>query len=276
MITEQAGETWDRDLDHLLTTIGHHFGRVEPRRRMRDYVRALLGPVARKNSWQLAEHAGHAAPDALQHLLSRARWNPDGIRDDQQVYVAEHLGRPDGVLIIDDTGFLKKGTTSAGVQRQYSGTAGRTENCQIGVFAAYASTAGRALVGRELYLPKSWTDDRDRCRAAKVPDQREFATKNTLAAIIVRRALVSPRTPPAVRTTAFAGCWNFGCRLCSGRLQVSVLPGRTTHRQALRTGPRPGMGTPLLRRGGRRDNASTTGRRPSCVRWTNTTTRTAC
>lgn len=192
MITEQAGETWDRDLDHLFTTIGHHFGRVEPRRRMRDYVRALLGPVARKNSWQLAEHAGHATPDALQHLLSRARWDPDGIRDDLQAYVAEHLGRPNGVLIIDDTGFLKKGTTSAGVQRQYSGTAGRTENCQIGVFAAYTSTAGRALVDRELYLPRSWTDDRDRCRAAKVPDQREFATKNTLAATIVRRALASP------------------------------------------------------------------------------------
>ncbi|MCJ0871194.1 transposase, partial [Streptomyces sp. AP-93] len=116
-------------MDHLFTTIGHHFGRVEPRRRMRDYVRALLGPVARKNSWQLAEHAGHATPDALQHLLSRARWNPDGIRDDLQAYIAEHLGRPNGVLIIDDTGFLKKGTTSAGVQRQYSGTAGRTENC---------------------------------------------------------------------------------------------------------------------------------------------------
>lgn len=124
MITEQAAETWDRDLDHLFTTIGRHFGRVEPRRRMRDYVRALLAPVARKNSWQLAEHAGHATPDGLQHLLSRARWNPDDIRDDLQTYVAEHLGRPDGVLIIDDTGFLKKGTTSAGVQRQYSGTAG--------------------------------------------------------------------------------------------------------------------------------------------------------
>ncbi|WP_425579471.1 transposase, partial [Streptomyces lacrimifluminis] len=111
-------------MDHLFTTIGHHFGRVEPRRRMRDYVRALLAPVARKNSWQLAEHAGHSTPDGLQHLLSRARWNPDDIRDDLQTYIAEQLGCPDGVLIIDDTGFLKKGTTSAGVQRQYSGTAG--------------------------------------------------------------------------------------------------------------------------------------------------------
>ncbi|WP_412775252.1 IS701 family transposase [Streptomyces violaceus] len=191
MTTEQA-ETWDRDLDDLFTNIGHRFGRVEPRRRMRDYVRGLLAPVARKNSWQLAENAGHSTPNGLQHLLSRARWDPDAIRDDLQVFVAERLGRPDGVLIVDDTGFLKKGTTSAGVQRQYSGTAGRTENCQIGVFAAYASSAGRALVDRELYLPKSWTDDRDRCRAAKVPDEREFATKNTLAATIVRKALSSP------------------------------------------------------------------------------------
>ncbi|WP_234045535.1 IS701 family transposase [Streptomyces adelaidensis] len=189
-MTAQA-ETWDRDLDDLFTTIGHRFGRVEPRRRMRDYVRGLLAPVGRKNSWQLAEHAGHLTPDGLQHLLSRARWDPDDIRDDLQTYIAGQLGRPNGVLIIDDTGFLKKGTTSAGVQRQYSGTAGRTENCQIGIFAAYASTAGRDLVDRELYLPKSWTDDRDRCRAAKVPDEREFATKNTLAATIARRALSS-------------------------------------------------------------------------------------
>ncbi|WP_370685172.1 IS701 family transposase [Streptomyces sp. MnatMP-M27] len=192
MATEQADETWDHDLDELFIDIGHRFGRVEPRRRMRDYVRGLLAPVARKNSWQLAEQAGHATPDGLQHLLSRARWDPDEIRDDVQAFVAESIGRPEGVLIVDYTGFLKKGTTSAGVQRQYSGTTGRTENCQIGVFAAYASTAGRALVDRELYLPKSWTTDRARCRAAKIPDEREFATKGDLARAIVLRALASP------------------------------------------------------------------------------------
>ena len=106
MITEQAAATWDRDMDHLFIAIGHRFGCVEPRRRMRDYLRALLAPVARKNSWQLAEHTGHATPDGLQHLLSRARWNPDDIRADLQTYIAEQLGRPDGVLIVDDTGFL--------------------------------------------------------------------------------------------------------------------------------------------------------------------------
>jgi SRSO17 transposase len=159
---------------------------------MRDYVRGLLAPVTRKNSWQLAEHAGHSTPDGLQHLLAQAAWDPDEIRDDLQTFVAERIGESDGVLILDDTGFLKKGTTSAGVQRQYSGTAGRTENCQIGVFAAYASTKGRALVDRELYLPKSWTGDRERCRAAKIPDERDFHTKGDLAKHLVLRALASP------------------------------------------------------------------------------------
>ncbi|MFE3584444.1 IS701 family transposase [Streptomyces vinaceus] len=192
MTGARVGEQWNLDLDDLFVTIGHRFGRVELRRRMRDYVRGLLSPVARKNSWQLAEHAGHATPDGLQHLLAGAKWDPDDIRDDLQEYVAGKLGESDGVLIIDDTGFIKKGTTSAGVQRQYSGTAGRTENCQIGVFAAYATALGRALVDRELYLPKSWTEDRERCRAARVPDEREFATKGELARRIVLRSLASP------------------------------------------------------------------------------------
>ncbi|MET9729078.1 IS701 family transposase [Streptomyces zaomyceticus] len=179
-------------MEDLFLTVGHRFGRVELRRRMRDYVRGLLAPVARKNSWQLAEQAGHPTPDGLQHLLASSKWDPDDIRDDLQEYVADKLGENDGVLIIDDTGFIKKGTTSAGVQRQYSGTAGRTENCQIGVFAAYASARGRALVDRELYLPKSWTEDRERCRIARVPDEREFATKGELARHMVLRALASP------------------------------------------------------------------------------------
>ncbi|MGP3947112.1 IS701 family transposase [Streptomyces sp. 6N106] len=192
MITEYAAAQWDLELDDLFLTIGHRFGRVELRRRMRDYVRGLLAPVARKNSWQLAEQAGHPTPDGLQHLLAGSKWEPDDIRDDLQKYVAGKLGEAGGVLIVDDTGFIKKGITSAGVQRQYSGTAGRTENCQIGVFVGYASARGRALVDRELYLPKSWTEDRERCRAARVPDEREFATKGELARHMVLRALASP------------------------------------------------------------------------------------
>ncbi|MEY9849722.1 SRSO17 transposase [Streptacidiphilus sp. BW17] len=184
-------DVWDRELNELLLRIGARFTRVEPRRRMRDYVCGLLGPVGRKNSWQLAEFAGHPAPHRLQHLLARACWNADEVRDDLQTYLAEQLGTPEGVLIIDDTSFVKKGTVSASVQRQYSGTAGRTENCQIGVFAAYASTKGHALVDRELYLPKSWTEDRERCRTARVPDDRGFATKLELARTMIKRALAS-------------------------------------------------------------------------------------
>ncbi|MER5987620.1 transposase [Streptomyces sp. NPDC001787] len=130
MITEHVAEQWDLELDDLFVTIGHRFSRVELRRRMRDYVRGLLAPVARKNSWQLAEQAGHATPDGLQHLLAGAKWEPDDISNELQEYVAHKLGEDDGVLIIDDTGFIKKGTTSAGVQRQYSGTAGR-RGCRL-------------------------------------------------------------------------------------------------------------------------------------------------
>ncbi|MER6690632.1 IS701 family transposase [Streptomyces minutiscleroticus] len=192
MFNEAPTSAWDGELEELFLRIGSRFGRVEPRRRVRDYVRGLLAPVGRKNGWQLAEWAGHAAPDGLQYLLSRSRWDADCVRDDLQQYVADQLGHTDGVLIVDDTGFVKKGGTSAGVQRQYSGTAGRTENCQIGVFAAYAGSRGHALVDRDLYLPRSWTGDRDRCRAARIPDERVFATKNDLARAMVRRAHASP------------------------------------------------------------------------------------
>ncbi|MFE3906361.1 IS701 family transposase [Streptomyces sp. NPDC059153] len=191
-MSDEPTGVWEEGLAELLLRIGRRFARVESRRRVRDYVRGLLGPVGRKNGWQLAEYAGHATPDGLQHLLSRSRWEADEVRDDLHAYVAEYLGADNGVLIIDDTGFVKKGTTSAGVQRQYSGTAGRTENCQIGVFAAYATFRGHTLVDRELYLPKSWTEDRERCRAARVPDDRVFATKGELARAIILRALTSP------------------------------------------------------------------------------------
>ncbi|MDX2939556.1 IS701 family transposase [Streptomyces ipomoeae] len=195
-------DVWAGELDEVLLRVGHRFGRADPRRRMRDYVRALLGPVGRKNSWQLAEYAGHNAPHGFQNLLNRAQRDADAVRDDMRAYAAERLGEPDGVLVIDETGFLEKGDTSAGVQRQCSGTAGRTENCQVAVFAAYASRRGRTLVGRELYLPKSWTSDRERCRAAKVPDSRGFAAKTESARILVTRALASPL--PFSRVTADA------------------------------------------------------------------------
>lgn len=168
---------------------GRSFRRVEPRRRALAYVLGLLSPLAGKNGWTLAEAAGENTPDGMQRLLNRSAWDADAVRDDLRDYVAEHLGDTDGVLIIDETGFLKKGTKSAGVQRQYSGTAGRTENCQLGVFLAYASAHGRTLIDRELYLPQSWcADDRRRTEAA-VPAKVRFATKPALGLQMLRRAL---------------------------------------------------------------------------------------
>jgi SRSO17 transposase len=151
--------------------------------------------VERKNSWQLAEAAGDAAPDRMQRLLGNARWDLRGVRDDVRDYVFEELGDASGVLIVDETGFIKKGSGSAGVQRQYSGTAGRVENCQLGVFLAYACTRGRALIDAELYLPKSWLGDRERCARAGIGDQVTFATKPALAQAMLERALHAGDTP---------------------------------------------------------------------------------
>src|SRR3954468_22313884 len=181
--------SWADELDAVAGRIGRHIARSEPRQRAPGYIRGLLGTAERKNGWQLAEHLGDATPDGVQHLLARAAWDADAVRDDLTRYVAEHLGEPGGVLVVDETGFLKKGRKSAGVQRQYSGTAGRIENCQPGVFLAYRSARGQALIDRELYLPRSWTDDRARCREAAVPDSVGFATKSQLAQRMLERAL---------------------------------------------------------------------------------------
>jgi SRSO17 transposase len=180
---------WAAGLGELHARIAGRFARAEPRRRVLAYLRGLVGNVGRKNGWQLAEHAGERTPDGMQRLLATADWDPDLVRDDLRAYVVEHLGDPGGVLVADETGFLKKGTTSVGVQRQYSGTAGKVDNCQLGVFLAYASPKGRAFIDRELYLPKAWTDDPARCRAARVPEQVEFRTKPQLARVMLQRAL---------------------------------------------------------------------------------------
>ena len=182
---------WAAGLDALHARIAGRFARAEPRRRVLAYLRGLLGNVGRKNGWQLAEHAGEATPDGMQRLLSTADWDPDLVRDDLRGYVLEHLGDPAAVLVVDETGFPKKGTTSVGVQRQYSGTAGKVDNCQLGVFLAYAGPKGRAFIDRELYLPRAWTNDPARCRAARVPEQVEFRTKPQLARMLLERALDS-------------------------------------------------------------------------------------
>jgi len=179
------------ELDRVHERIAGRFGRAEPRARVREYVCGLVAGLERKNGWTLAEHAGEVCPDGMQRLLRRADWDVDGVRDDIRDYVVEQLGDRDGVLIADDTGFLKKGIRSAGVQRQYSGTAGRTENCQVGVFLAYASRHGHALIDRELYLPPCWAEDRDRRRAAGIPQEVEFVTKPRQAQAMISRALAA-------------------------------------------------------------------------------------
>lgn len=189
MLTAEDLAAWITGLDDLFARVAGRFTRVEPRRRARAYVRGLLAPLAGKNGWTLAEAAGDATPDGMQRLLNAATWDVDGVRDDVRAYAVEHLGEHDGVLVVDETGFLKKGTRSAGVQRQYSGTAGRIENCQLGVFLAYTTSKGRTLIDRELYLPKSWTGDRQRCQEAAIPDEVEFATKPVLAQQMLARAL---------------------------------------------------------------------------------------
>jgi SRSO17 transposase len=199
---------WRAGLDDLLALVAGRFPRVEPRLRARAYVRGLLAPLASKNGWTLAEAAGNATPDGMQRLLNRAAWDADGARDDVRGYVARHLGDAGGVLVVDETGFLKKGTRSAGVQRQYSGTAGRVENCQLGVFCGYVAGKGRALIDRELYLPESWTGDRDRCREAGVPDDVLFATKAGLARAMLGRALDAG--VPAAWVTADEACGRDG------------------------------------------------------------------
>lgn len=175
-------------LDALVGLIGGRFGRVEPRRRVGAYLRGLLAGLERKNGWTLAEYAGALSPDGMQRLLRTAGWDVDGVRDDLRGYVLEHLGGPDGVWVVDETGFIKKGRRSAGVQRQYTGTTGKIDNCQVGVFLTYAGARGRALVDRELYLPRSWTTDRDRCRDAGIPERVGFATKPALGLAMLGRA----------------------------------------------------------------------------------------
>jgi SRSO17 transposase len=184
-----AVATWAEDLEAVHARMAPRFARAEPRRRALAYLRGLLSPVERKNGWQLAEQAGEATPDGMQHLLARADWDADQVRDDLRAYVVEHLGDARAVLVIDETGFLKKGTKSVGVQRQYSGTAGRIENCQIGVFLAYTSPQGRTFLDRELYVPKEWAADRERRREAAVPETVEFRTKPQLARVMLERAL---------------------------------------------------------------------------------------
>jgi SRSO17 transposase len=180
---------WRREFDELMLRVGGRFARVEPRRRMAGFIRGLLAGLPRVNCWSIAEHAGEGGPRGMQRLLSAAVWDDAGVRDDLRAYVLEHFADPGAVLVVDETGDLKKGIATVGVQRQYTGTAGRTENAQVAVYLAYAAPAGSAFIDRALYLPRSWASDPARCRAAGIPQDTAFATKPALATEMITRAL---------------------------------------------------------------------------------------
>ena len=181
--------TWEPQLDNLTRRIAKRFARTEVREQARDYLIGLLSPVERKNGWQLAEHLGHQNPYRVQHLLDRAVWDDAKVREDLRAYVLENLADPAGILVIDESGFLKKGDKSVGVQRQYCGTAGRVENCQVGVFLGYATKKGHTLLDTKLYLPEDWANDAKRRKEAKVPKRVTFATKPQLAKTMLLDAL---------------------------------------------------------------------------------------
>jgi SRSO17 transposase len=205
-LAEQTGAAWARTVETLHLRLRPRFSRAEPRQRVRAYLDGLVSTVERKNSWQLAEHAGEATPTGMQRLLAGATWDADAVRDDLRAYVVEQLGDPTGVLILDETGFPKQGTHSAGVARQYSGTTGRRENQQIGVFLAYASPRGCVLLDRALYLPEPWTTDPARRTEAGIPATVEFATKGELAQAMLEQAFVA-QVPAAwvVADTVYGG-----------------------------------------------------------------------
>lgn len=208
----QMHAQWETMFAALYHRIAPAFARRETRERSRRYLLGLLSRAERKNGWQLAEMMQESGPQGMQRLLNAAQWDAGVVRDVLRTYVVEHLGVPDGVLVVDETGFLKKGQASVGVARQYSGTAGRVENCQVGVFLAYASGHGSAFIDRDLYLPEAWSQNRPRCAAAGVPDTVSFATKTQLAQQMLAR--VHAANVPArwvVADTVYSGddlrCW---------------------------------------------------------------------
>jgi len=188
-VDRRTVRSWIEELDTVSERIAPRFARSELRERARSYLRGLLSGAERKNSWRLAEVAGNTTPYGLQHLLGRANWDADEVREDLREYVLDRLGDEDVVLVVDETGFIKKGQKSVGVKRQYTGTAGKTENCQVGVFLAYASSRGQAFIDRELYLPEEWASDEERRERAGVPEEIGMRTKPALAKEMLGRAL---------------------------------------------------------------------------------------
>jgi SRSO17 transposase len=251
-------DRWRAGFEDMFALAAGQFAQVESRRRARMYLLGLLWGAERKNSWTIAEAAGDLSPDGMQRLLNFYSWDADAVRDALRGYVLQALGDPSGVAVADETGFLKKGTKSAGVQRQYSGTAGRIENCQLGVFLAYVSPRGRALIDRELYLPVSWTADRGRCAEAGIGSEVGFATKPELARRMLARLLAAGQRPawftadeaygdnPGLRAWLEDQDLNYVLALsCDQRLSTPTGPARADKLAALA----PGQGWQLLSAG---------------------------
>jgi len=223
---------WEQELTAFKSLLNAAFGRAELRRSASAFIDGLLSGVARKTGWQLAEQAGLERPYRLQSLLGRSSWQADTLRDVVRADVLATLGDAGGVLVVDETGFLKKGTHSVGVARQYSGTAGRVENCQVGVFVAYASRFGQALIDRRLYLPEAWANDATRRRGAAVPETVAFQTKPAIAAEMIAAALDAGAPCAFVLADALYGADSRIRRMLEARRQPYVLATRLTIRYA--------------------------------------------
>lgn len=220
---------WQADLEALKRLIAPALGRLETRTSASAFIDGLLSSAERKTGWMLSEEAGLERPYRIQSLLGRSSWSADGLRDLVQQYVVETLGDAAGVLVIDETGFLKKGVHSVGVARQYTGTAGRIENSQVGVFACYASRFGHALIDRQLYLPKPWAEDAERRKKAQVPEDVVFATKPAMARAMIARILDAGIPCAWVLADAVYGCDSALRRLLQERRQPYVLAVRSSH-----------------------------------------------
>lgn len=224
---------WFAELTSLKDRLVHLFRRSETREQVGRYLDGLIGGVERKNGWQLAEYAGDEAPWRMQAVLGRGFWDAERARDICRDYVVERLGDASGVLILDETGFVKKGKHSVGVARQYSGTAGRIENCQIGVFLGYASRKGHALIDRRLYLPKHWAEDTELREKAHVPDDVVFATKPKIGIMMVEAALDAGVPCSWVLGDSVYGCDKSLRVMLEGREKPYVLAVRSDERLAV-------------------------------------------
>lgn len=218
---------WEQELSALKSRLGRVFRRPEVRSCAGAFIDGLLSGISRKTGWLLAEQAGLDRPYRMQSLLGRSSWDADALRDMVRAEVIASLGDASGVLVVDETGFLKKGTHSVGVARQYSGTAGRIENCQIGVFLAYASPLGQALIDRQLYLPEVWTGDAARCRRVQVPQAVAFATKPQIACHLIASALDAGTPCAWVLADALYGSDSRLRRMLEARGQPYVLAVRS-------------------------------------------------